>query len=307
MNRAYANTTVAVDSVFWFIAGASALLLLLVTGLMVFFAIKYHRSRHPQAQETYESTLLEITWTLIPTALVMVMFWYGYRAFLTMRNVPADALTVKVTGMMWKWGFEYPNGKKTEVLFVPLNKPVRLNLKSVDVIHGFYIPAFRLKEDVVPGKDNYLWFQPQGMGAADIYCSQFCGLKHAYMMSRVEVLSEADFTAWYTSTNTTVAGTLNLSALPGIPLMQSKGCLICHRLDGTRGTGPSLLGIFGRTETVIENGKEKSIVVDDAYLRRALKEPSAEIVKGYADVMPPVPNLTEQDLETIVETLKQLK
>ena len=307
MNRAYANTTAAVDSVFWFIAGASALLLLLVTGLMVFFAVKYHCSRHPQAQETHESTLLEITWTLIPTALVMVMFWYGYRAFLTMRNVPADALAVKVTGMMWKWGFEYPNGKKSEVLFVPLNKAVRLNLKSVDVIHGFYIPAFRLKEDVVPGKDNYLWFQPQGMGAADIYCSQFCGLKHAYMMSRVEVLSEADFATWYTSTNTTVAGALNLSALPGIPLMQSKGCLICHRLDGTRGTGPSLLGIFGRTETVIENGKEKTVVVDDAYLRRALKEPSAETVKGYADVMPPVPNLTEQDLETIVDTLKQLK
>ena len=307
MNRAFANTTIEVDFVFWFIAGASVLLLLLVTGLMVFFAVKYHRSRHPQAQETHESTLLEIAWTLIPTALVLVMFWYGYRAFLTMRTVPADALVVKVTGMMWKWGFEYPNGKKTEVLFVPLNKAVRLNLKSTDVIHGFYIPAFRLKEDVVPGKDNYLWFQPQGMGAADIFCSQFCGLKHAYMMSRVEVLSAADFAAWYTSTNTTVAGTLNLNALPGIPLMQAKGCLICHRLDGTRGAGPSLLGIHGRTETVIENGKEKTIVVDDTYLRRALKEPSAEIVKGYADVMPPVPNLTDQDLQLIVDTLKQLK
>ena len=208
MNRAYASSTAAVDSVFWFIAGSAVLLLLLVTGLMVFFAIKYHRSRHPQAKETHESPLLEVLWTLIPTALVMVMFWYGYRAFLTIRAVPADALVVKVTGMMWKWGFEYPNGKKSEVLFVPLNKSIRLNLKSVDVIHGFYIPAFRIKEDVVPGKDNYLWFQPQGMGAADIYCSQFCGLKHAYMLSRVEVLSEADFTAWYISTNTTIAGVL---------------------------------------------------------------------------------------------------
>ena len=307
MNRAFANTTIAVDSVFWFIAGAALLLLLLVTGLMVFFAVKYHRSRHPQAQETHESTLLEIAWTLIPTALVMVMFWYGYRTFLTMRDVPADALVVKVTGMMWKWGFEYPNGKKTEVLFVPLNKAVRLNLKSTDVIHGFYIPAFRLKEDVVPGKDNYLWFQPQGMGAADIFCSQFCGLKHAYMMSRVEVLSETDFATWYTSTNTTVAGTFDLNSLPGIPLMQAKGCLICHRLDGTRGAGPSLRGILGRTETITANGEDKSIVVDDAYLHRALQEPSAEIVKGYADVMPPVPNLTDQDLQLLVDTLKQLK
>jgi len=307
MNTAYANTTAAVDFVFWFIAGASVLLLLLVTGLMVFFAVKYHRSRHPQAQETHESTLLEIAWTLIPTALVMVMFWYGYRAFLTMRAVPTDALVVKVTGMMWKWGFEYPNGKKSEVLYVPLNQAVRLNLNSSDVIHGFYIPAFRLKEDVVPGKKNYLWFQPQGMGAADIYCSQFCGLKHAYMMSRVEVLTATDYEAWYTSTNTAVAGTLNLNALPGIPLMQAKGCFVCHRLDGTRGVGPSLLGILGRTETVIENGKEKSVVVDDAYLRRALKEPGTAIVKGYADVMPPVPNLTDNDLQLIVDTLKQLQ
>lgn len=307
MNQPYANTTIEVDFVFWFIAGISVFLLLLVTGLMIYFAVRYSRTRHPEPQETHESALLEIVWTVIPTLLVLAMFWYGYRAFLTMRTVPSNALVVQATGMMWKWEFEYPNGKKSEVLYVPINKPIRINLKSTDVIHGFYIPAFRIKEDVVPGKANYLWFQPQGFGAADIFCSQYCGLKHAYMMSRVEVLSNADFIAWYTSTNITAAGTLDVAKLPGIPLMQAKGCLVCHRLDSSRGAGPSLLGIFGRRETVIENGKEKQIVVDDAYLHRSLQQPSAEVVKGYADVMPPVPGLTDGDLQTMIETLKQLK
>jgi cytochrome c oxidase subunit 2 len=307
MNRAYANTTVAVDFVFWFIAGISLFFLVLVTGLMIYFAVKYHRTRHPVPQATRESTLLEIAWTVIPTALALAMFWYGYRAFLTMRRVPANALAIKATGMMWKWEFEYPNGKKTEVLYVPINKPIRLDLKSTDVIHGFYIPAFRLKEDVVPGKANYLWFQPQGFGAADIFCSQYCGLKHAYMISRVEVLSEADFNVWYAGTNAAPPGVTDITTLPGVALMQTKGCLVCHRLDGTRASGPSLLGIYNRKTTVIENGQEKEIMADDAYLRRSLQQPSAEIVKGYADVMPPVPNLTEADLGTLVETMKQLK
>jgi cytochrome c oxidase subunit 2 len=307
MNQAYANTTAAVDFVFWFIAGISVFFLLLVTGLMIYFAVKYHRSRHPEPKETHESNALEIAWTVIPTILVLAMFWYGYRAFITMRNVPADALVIKTTGMMWKWEFEYPNGKKAEVLYVPVNKAIRLDLKSTDVIHGFYIPAFRVKEDVVPGKANYLWFKPQGLGPADIFCSQYCGLKHAYMISRVEVLPEADFAAWLASTNTTAAGTVDLAKLPGVKLMESKGCLVCHRLDGTKGAGPTLFGLFNSKVTVIEGGKEKEVVADEAYLRRALKTPSAEVTKGYADVMPPVPNLTDGDLDALVETMKQLK
>ena len=307
MNRAYANTTAAVDSVFWFITGISFVLLLIVTGLMIYFAIRYHHRRNPEPHETQQSVLLEITWTLIPTGLALAMFWYGYREFLTFRAVPADAFAIKVTGMMWKWQFEYPNGKKTEVLYVPINKPIRLDLKSTDVIHSFYVPAFRIKEDVVPGKANYLWFKPQGFGSADIFCSQYCGLQHSYMISRVEVLDDPDFTAWYTSTNAAPPGVADIMKLPGVALMQAKGCLVCHRLDGTHGTGPSLLGIYNRKTTVIERGIEKEIIADAAYLRRSLAEPSAQIVKGYPDIMPPVPGLTEQDLQLILETLKQLK
>ena len=309
MNLAHANTTAAVDFVFWFIAGISLFFLLLVTGLMIYFAVKYHRSRHPHPEETRESTALEIAWTLIPTLLSLAMFWYGYRAFLVMRNVPADAIVVKATGSMWKWQYEYANGKQSDVLYLPLNKSVRVNLKSVDVIHGFYIPAYRLKEDVVPGKANYVWFQPQSMGPADIYCSQYCGLKHAYMLSRIEVIAPEDFAAWYASTNAAPAGIaiVDITKLPGMPIMQARGCFVCHRIDGSRGTGPSLLGIFGRKETIIEAGKEKQIVVDEAYLRRSIQQPSAEVVKGYNDIMPPAPTLNETDLQTIVDTLKQLK
>jgi cytochrome c oxidase subunit 2 len=307
VNRAFANTTAAVDFVFWFIAGLAVFLLLLVTGLMIYFAVRYNHQRHPEPKAVRESPLLEITWTLIPVALVLAMFWYGYRAFLTFRAVPADALVVKVTGQMWKWSFEYPNGKRTEVLYVPINKPIKLELKSLDVIHSFYVPAFRIKEDAVPGKANYLWFKPQGWGAADIFCSQYCGLQHSYMISRVEVLGEPDFSDWYASTNTVVATRVDVTQLPGVKLMEAKGCLVCHRLDGTSAAGPSLLGIFGTKVTVVEGGKEKEVVADEDYLRRALLQPSKEIVKGYADVMPPVPNLTEQDLQTMIETLKALK
>ena len=301
------NITAEVDFVFWFIAGISLFFLLLVTGLMIYFAIRYHHNRHPVAHETKESTALEIAWTVIPTLLVLAMFWYGYRAYLVMRDVPADAMVINVTGMMWKWEFNYPNNKKTEVLYVPVNKPIRLNLKSTDVLHGFYIPAFRVKEDVVPGKENYLWFKPQGIGPADIFCSQYCGLKHAYMISRVEVMSEADFANWYNSTNDVPPGVVDFAKLPGIKLMENKGCLVCHRLDGTRASGPSLLGIHGRKTTVLIKGEEREVVADGDYLKRALLQPSGEVVKGYPDVMPPVPGLTDADLQLLVETMKQLR
>ena len=307
MNRAFANTTIAVDFVFWFIAGIALFFLVLVTGLMIWFAIRYNYKRHPEPKPIHEHLWLEITWTLIPTLLVLAMFWYGYRAFLTFRDVPPDALVVQATGQMWKWSFEYPNGKRAAVLYVPLNKPIRIDLKSLDVLHSFYVPAFRIKEDAVPGKANYLWFKPQGLGPADIFCAQYCGLQHSYMLSRVEVLTAADFTAWYASSNTVVAGKPDITQLPGVKLMETKGCLVCHRLDGTRGDGPSLAGLFGTKVTVVEAGQEKEVVADEAYLRRALQQPGKALVKGYDDIMPSDLELTETDVQTIIETLKALK
>ena len=307
MNQPFANTTAAVDFVFWFIAGISVFLLLLVTGLMIYFAVRYSRQRNPQASEVKEHPLLEIVWTAIPTLIVLAMFWYGYRAFLVMRNVPADAFVVKATGKMWQWDFEYPNGKKTaEVMYVPSGKPIKVELYSTDVVHGFYVPAFRVKEDAVPGKQNYLWFRPQGFGPADIFCSQYCGLRHAYMLGHVEVMDPALFEAWYTSTNTAPPSGVDISAT-GYQLLAQHGCISCHRLDEGRLIGPGLRGLYGRKITVEEDGQVKEVVADEAYLRTAIQKPAKQLVQGYPGVMPSLASVTDADVQTIVDYLKTLK
>ncbi|NQU09958.1 cytochrome c oxidase subunit II [bacterium] len=309
MNSAFANTTAAVDAVFWFIVIVSLVLLLLVTGLMVYFAVRYHRTRHPRSEPVRESAALEIAWTVIPTILVLLMFWYGYRAFLMMRAVPADALVVKAVGQMWRWDFEYPNGKKTDVLYVPAGQAIKVELQSLDVLHGFFIPAFRVKEDVVPGRANYLWFKPQGIGPADIFCSQYCGLKHAYMIGQVEVMNPDDFQAWYASD---AAAPTNLiaavdQATPGYQALDKYGCLVCHRLDNTDDLAPSFRGLWNRTVTVVANGQERTVVAEAEYLRRAVRQPSAELTKGYQDLMPPTDGITEPELNAIIDFLKSLK
>jgi cytochrome c oxidase subunit 2 len=313
MNRPTSNITAEVDFVFWFIAIISAVLLLFVTGLMIYFAVRYSRERNPKASEVKEHPLLEIVWTAIPTLIVLAMFWYGYRAYLTMRRVPSDALVITAVGKMWQWDFEYPNGKKTtEVMYVPSGKAIKVELKSVDVIHGFYVPAFRVKEDVVPGKNNYLWFKPQGFGPADIFCSQYCGLRHAYMIGRVEVMDPKAFEEWYLTPGTnapaaTPAPATNQTASAGHQLMAQNGCMTCHRLNDAKLIGPGLGGVYGKSVTVVAGGKEKQITADNDYLSRAILEPNAELVKGYPALMPKIASITEGDARVIVDYLKTLK
>jgi len=232
------------------------------------------------------------------------MFWFSFSEFRKMRDVPADALTVQVIGRMWDWAFEYPNGKKTDKLYVPLDRAVRLELKSVDVNHSFYIPAFRVKEDVVPGRQNFLWFRPQSMGPADIYCAEYCGQNHAYMMSKVIVMSQSEFDTWYNED----APEPESGAPAVLALMDDQGCLTCHSVDGSPGAGPTFKGIFNRRTVVLVNGREREIDADEAYLRRAILEPNAEIVKGAAMEMPASPDpLSTEDVDAIIAYLKNLK
>lgn len=190
--------TQQVDSTFLLIVGISVLLLLIVTVTMIYFVIKYSRKRNPKPTEIHGNTTLEIIWTLIPTVLVLIMFFSGYSGFKYMRDVPEDAMPITVTGKMWKWDFQYENGKRTDTLYVPVNKPVKMLIKSLDVNHSFYLPAFRVKEDAIPGRTNYLWFQPTEPGSFDIACAEYCGLQHAYMYSKLVVMQEDEFYQWYT-------------------------------------------------------------------------------------------------------------
>lgn len=186
-----------VDAVFIAIMALCVAFLIFITFLLVYFVIKYNRKRHPKGEDIEGNTWLEIIWTVTPAVLFLLMFYYGWTSFEYERNVPRDAMVVDVIARQWAYSFTYPNGKRTTELYLALNKPFKMELHSLDVIHGFYVPAFRIKEDVVPNKNNYTWFTPTMLGSFDIECTVICGVGHAKMLSKVVVVPVSDFEAWY--------------------------------------------------------------------------------------------------------------
>jgi cytochrome c oxidase subunit 2 len=163
---------------------------------MIYFVVKFSRKRNPKATNLHGNVGLEIAWTVIPTILVLIMFWYGWVGYENMSEVPEDALPIQVTAQMWKWGFKYENGKTFDTLYVPVNKAIKLNLTSLDVTHAFYIPKFRIKKDVYPNQARTVWFRAEELGSFDIACAEYCGLNHSYMYNKINVISEADFNKW---------------------------------------------------------------------------------------------------------------
>jgi len=292
-----------VDNVFLYILIICVFLLTLITFLMVYFVIRYRRGKHPQPAGMEGSTWLEITWTVIPTLIVLTMFYYGLTGFEFLKKVPPGAMVVKVIARQWSWLFEYENGIKETELKVPVEKPVKLLLTSIDVIHGFYVPAFRIKQDVVPGMTNSLWFQATQVGTFDVMCSQYCGLEHSHMLTKMVVLSEEEFTKWYQSKKEAVTAK---GAPRGLHLYQQRGCVACHSTDGSPRVGPTFKGLFGKSETVLKNGKEVTVKVDEAFIRNIILYPGRDKIKGYPATMPQI-NLTEDELTSLIEFIKSLK
>ena len=190
------NFVNSVDGTFLFTLIVSVFFLVLITFLMIFFVIKYSRKRNPKGTNIHGNMGLEIAWTAIPTILVLIMFWYGWQGYMEMVNVPEDAMLVNVTAQMWNWSFQYEDGKITDTLYVPVNKPIKLILNSNDVNHSFFIPAFRVKKDVFPDRERVTWFIAEQTGAYDIACAEYCGLNHYYMYSKIIVLPEEEFKNW---------------------------------------------------------------------------------------------------------------
>jgi len=186
-----------VDSVMFYIVGISVVLLLGITAVMIFFVIKYNRKKGHEPVDIYGSVVLETIWIIIPTILVLSMFYYGYIGFIELRTYPEDSMEINVTARMWDWTFNYENGTKTDTLYVPLNQPIKLLLKSLDVNHSFFIPAFRVKEDVIGGKINTIGFKAEEAGSYDIACAEYCGLKHSMMYTKVVVMPVNEFNIWY--------------------------------------------------------------------------------------------------------------
>ena len=301
------SITETVDKVFIYIIGISIVLLVLITLTMVFFVIRYSRKRNPTPSDISGNLKLEITWTVLPTLLVLAMFYWGYEGFLLMRNVPKDAMTVRVTGRMWEWSFEYDNGRRAKELFVPAGKPIKLLLKSADVLHSFYIPSFRVKEDVIPGRETYLWFKPEQFGQAVIYCAEYCGQRHAYMMSKVIIMPPDKFAEWYGS-GKAQDGARGLSLQErALTVMRDFGCTGCHSTDGSAGDGPTFRGLLGKTRTIKVGGKTRDIVADEAYIRSSVRDPGREIVKGWENMMPQDDKITDAQIQDIIDYIKTLK
>jgi len=186
-----------VDTTFLLISGISLLVLIGLIIAMVLFVVRYSRKRNPHPTNIEGNIPLEITWTVIPLVLFMGMFYLGWRGYLAESTIPPNAIPIKVTGQMWKWTFEYPNGVATDTLYVPVRAPMKMVLHSLDVNHSMYIPAFRIKKDVIPNRANEMWFAANQIASYDIACAEFCGLNHAYMYTKVVSRDTASFEAWY--------------------------------------------------------------------------------------------------------------
>ena len=288
-----------VDQTFWLILGSSVIMLLGITAVLIYFVVKYRRSTNPNPAQIEGSKRLEILWTVLPTILVMVMFYYGWAGFKVMRDIPDDAMEVIVNARMWSWSFEYPNGVQSAELYVPTGEPVSLKLRSSDVIHSFFVPDFRLKEDCMPGRENHAWFETTRDGEFTIFCAEYCGEKHSQMLSKVVSVPPVEFADWLED---------NTGPISPEKLLSIKGCVACHTADGTRLIGPSYKGMFGRKELVKTGEEVREIVVDEEYIRRSILDPMADIVEGYAGVMPPMEGqITDEEIDVLIEYFKTLK
>ncbi len=190
------NFVQSVNSTFIFIVAICVFFLVLITTLMIVFVVKYNSKKNVKAKNIHGNVMLEVLWTVVPTILVLIMFWLGWTGYKQMRDAPKDSMVVDVYAQMWSWSFQYANGVKTDTLYVPLDKPVKVMLHSKDVDHSFYVPAFRVKEDVIPSRDNSAWFQATHLGTYDVFCAEYCGLRHSYMYSAVVVMPPDKFDSW---------------------------------------------------------------------------------------------------------------
>jgi cytochrome c oxidase subunit II len=298
------TTAAGTDWMFYLIYWISLFFFVLIVGLMVYFAIRYRRrpGRLEAEAAPHHSTILEIVWTVIPIGLVILIFWGGFTAFLNLTTPPSNSFDIYVTGQKWKWLFTYPNGYVAEELHVPLDSPVRLVMTSEDIIHSFYIPDFRVKKDVVPGRYSNLWFEATKTGEFNIFCAEYCGTGHSDMITKVIVHDPADFAKWLEQAASFVDTMPPADA--GEYLFKKYGCNQCHSTDGTANTGPTFLNGFGG-EHLMNDGT--TVVMDENYIQESVLNPQAKIRDGFQGVMPTFQGkIKEEEIRYIIAFLKSL-
>jgi len=312
MTNAYASgeavsrSALQVDAVFLFITAVSLFFFFLVEGLLVYFAIRYRRKKASEdraSSDVKSHLVLEIVWVLIPSLVVLVFFAYGYVVYRDITTPAPGSSDINVIARQFLYEFKYPDGR-TDVneLHVPAGKPVKLIMTSQDVIHGFFLPDFRLKQDVLPGQYTYLYLQPDKEGSYDIFCTQYCGVGHSTMRARLIVMSPGEYAKW-AEAGKTAGAALSLPE-KGKDLLAKSGCLGCHSIDGTVKIGPTFKGIYGR-EAHLEGDRE--VEADEEYIRESIYDPGAKIVKGFPNVMPTFKGrLSDDDIAAVIAYLKTL-
>lgn len=276
-------------------------------GAMVYFVVRYHHTQNDKSAYIPHDSRLETLWTVIPTILFVGIAIWGLVAYYDHTEIPKNAYKIKVTGKQWAWEFEYDyQGKKFSTLnkmYIPVDVPVVLEMTSVDVIHSFFVPSFRVKKDVVPGMRTHVAFTANKLGDIRVYCTEFCGTSHSAMLATIKVVRQNHFDRWARreAKEANITDPVEL----GARLFNRKGCTSCHSIDGTRIVGPSLNGIWGREEEMQDGSK---VTADADYIRESILAPQAKVVKGYPNSMNSFAGqLSEKEIDALIEFLKTLK
>ncbi|MBZ5571905.1 MAG: cytochrome c oxidase subunit II [Acidobacteriia bacterium] len=288
-----------VDALYIFLVLLASFMSLAIFTMITVFALKYHRRHGREAEQIEGSHALEITWSVVPLAIFMTIFAWGAVIYFQERTPPRGATEVYVVAKQWMWKLEHPEGQREiNELHVPVGRDVKLIMTSQDVIHSFYIPAFRIKQDVLPGRYTTQWFRATKPGVYHLFCAEYCGSQHSGMIGQVVVMEPAKYEAWLAGGTT--SGSL---ASNGESIFQQLGCSTCHRSD-TQGRGPNLAGVFGKP-VQLEDGR--IVVADENYLRESITSPSAKVVSGFKPIMPVFQGLvSEEQLNALVAYVKSL-
>ena len=290
-----------VDALYFYLSGVTLFFSLLISAVLIFFVIRYRRrTPYEIPRPVAGSHKLETVWTIIPFIIAMTMFGWGARVYFTQYKAPADAIEVYVVGKQWMWKLQHATGQREiNQLHVPVGRKVKLIMTSEDVIHDFFVPAFRTKADVVPGKYTTLWFEATKPGTYHLFCAEYCGMNHSGMIGSVIVMEPREFDNWLSgnTSNTTPAAA-------GQQLFQTLGCASCHGTNGEGGRGPVLAGAFGK-EADLQDGRKP--IVDEAYVRESIINPQAKLVRGFGPIMPTFQGqISEDQLVQLVAFIKSL-
>lgn len=292
-----------VDALYYFVHYLSIFFWVLIVSTLLYFAWRY-RKGHKEGVGPSHSLPLELTWSVIPLILVVSIFLWGFKSFMVLSTSPAGAEEIHVTAKKWLWSFEYPNGQQAiGELHVEVNKPYKLIMTADDVIHSFYVPSFRNKMDVLPGRYTTFWFEATEVGEHQVFCTEYCGDGHSDMLAKIVVHTPEDYAKWVQE-NQVEDTTTPLPEL-GEKLYTSKACWTCHSNDGTTKVGPTFKGIFGKQETMADGSV---VTVDEDYLRESMLQPNARVVQGFQPVMPTYQGqLTEREISGLIEYIKTLQ